>query len=332
MHRCSVVKYLPWQEEIWTALTRRTQQAHAYLLHGPKGSGKRQLAELFAQFLLCQQPQADAACGQCRACKLYASDTHPDMLRVEPAEPGKGILIAHVRELVAGIQQTAQQGGRQVVIVDPAEVMTIESANALLKSLEEPSAGTVFLLISDQLSFLLPTIKSRCVLQACPLPKLEQAQAWLAEHLSDLDEAQRVKLLQLAAGSPMQALEFAKDDVLHMREQVVEGVKHVLKRQIPPAQLAAQWSKLPVVLLLDWFAQWCHNILRYQLTQNTADLGLEDMQAVLGYMAKFIDAEQLTQLHHWILERRNKVLRRAPLRSDLLLESMLVRWLALVGY
>lgn len=327
-----MVDILPWQQDIWQGLIGRTQHAHAYLLHGPAGSGKRQMAELFARFLLCKQPQAAQACGQCRSCKLYAADTHPDMLRVEPEEPGKGILIAYVRELVASIQQTAQQGGRQVVILEPAEVMTLESANALLKSLEEPSAGTVFLLITHQLSFLLPTIKSRCVLQACPLPDLAQAKTWLAQQLPSLDDTQLTKLLQLSGGSPLKAQQFAEDNVLQMRADVVEGVKQLLKRQLAPAQLAGQWTKLPTVLLLDWFAQWCQNILRYQLTQNTVDLGLQDMQPVLGHMAKFVQAEQLTETHSWILERRNKLLRRAPLRADLLLESLLVRWMGLIGF
>lgn len=327
-----MVDILPWQQDIWQGLIGRTQHAHAYLLHGPAGSGKRQMAELFARFLLCKQPQAAQACGQCRSCKLYAADSHPDMLRVEPEEPGKGILIAYVRELVASIQQTAQQGGRQVVILEPAEVMTLESANALLKSLEEPSAGTVFLLITHQLSFLLPTIKSRCVLQACPLPDLAQAKTWLAQQLPSLDDTQLTKLLQLSGGSPMKAQQFAEDNVLQMRADVVEGVKQLLKRQLAPAQLAGQWTKLPTVLLLDWFAQWCQNILRYQLTQNTVDLGLQDMQPVLGHMAKFVQAEQLIETHSWILERRNKLLRRAPLRADLLLESLLVRWMGLIGF
>ncbi len=327
-----MVDILPWQQDIWQGLIGRTQHAHAYLLHGPAGSGKRQMAELFARFLLCKQPQAAQACGQCRSCKLYAADSHPDMLRVEPEEPGKGILIAYVRELVASIQQTAQQGGRQVVILEPAEVMTLESANALLKSLEEPSAGTVFLLITHQLSFLLPTIKSRCVLQACPLPDLAQAKTWLAQQLPSLDDTQLTKLLQLSGGSPLKAQQFAEDNVLQMRADVVEGVKQLLKRQLAPAQLAGQWTKLPTVLLLDWFAQWCQNILRYQLTQNTVDLGLQDMQPVLGHMAKFVQAEQLIETHSWILERRNKLLRRAPLRADLLIESLLVRWMGLIGF
>lgn len=322
---------LPWQQDIWQALTRRTHQAHAYLLHGPAGSGKRQMAEQFARFLLCRQPASGQACGQCSGCHLFGADSHPDMYRLEPEEPGKGILIAHVRELVSGIQQTAQQGGRQVVIVEPAEVMTTESANALLKSLEEPNAGTVFLLVTHHLSFLLPTIKSRCVLQACPLPVPAMAREWLAPQLKELDAEQLDNLLLLAGGSPMQALQFATDNVQGMRGAVVDGVKQLLKRQQAPAQLAGQWAKFPPGLLLQWFAGWCQDMLRYQLTGQEEALGAADMQAVLGHMAKFVQPRQLLETQQWILQRRNKLLRRAPLRTDLVLESLLVRWLALVG-
>lgn len=321
---------LPWQAEPWSALTARAQQAHAYLLHGPVGSGKGLLAERFAHWLLCKQPTPDAGCGHCSACMLYAADTHPDLFRIHPEEPGKGILIGHVRHLVGRIQQTAQQGGRKVIIVQPAEVMTIESANALLKSLEEPGPDTVFLMVTDQLSFLLPTIKSRCVLQACPLPSEELAQQWLAGELVDLGPADQQLLLALAAGSPLRAVQLAGEGILQTRHDVVEGVKQLLKHQVSAVELAQRWAKIPPVTLLEWFAQWCQAILRYQLTQQDSALGLQDMQAVLRHMAKYVQSEAVFTLHGWVIERRLKLLKRAPLRSDLILESLLVQWVALV--
>lgn len=323
-------QHLPWHQPVWEALTGRPHQAHAYLLHGPAGSGKRELAERFAVWLLCSAPAIEDACGRCAACQLYQADSHPDLFVLQPEEAGKAILIGHVRELVTAIQQTAQQGGRKVIILEPAEAMTTESANALLKSLEEPGAGTVFLLLSDRPSFLLPTIKSRCVLQTCPLPELEQAGQWLAEQLPELPTEQRETLLQLAAGSPLLARDYAAEEVLQQRHEVVEGVKQLLKRQAGPGDLAARWSKYPPVLLLEWFANWAQTILRYQLTEDEVELGLADMQPVLKYMAGRVSAAALVELHEWILERRVKLLRRAPLRQDLLFESLLGQWLALM--
>lgn len=325
-----MTKVFPWQQEIWQALTRRRNQAHAYLLHGPAGSGKQQLAENFARFLLCRQPVADSACGKCSSCKLYQADSHPDLLRVEPEEEGKGILIGRIRELVGQIQQTPQQGGRLVVILQPAEAMTIESSNALLKSLEEPTASTIFILVSHQPGFLLPTIKSRCVLQACPLPAPAQALDWLGGQLSALDTDECRLLLTLAAGSPLKAVAFANDEVIKIRAEVVEGVKQLLKLQASAVELAARWNKFPLLLLLEWFAQWNQALLRYQLSEQQEHLGLPDMQPVLGHMAKFARAQDIVQLQQWLLERRNKLLRRAPLQSQLILETLLAQWLALV--
>lgn len=320
----------PWQTSLWQSLAGRSQQAHAYLLHGPAGSGKRALAECFAAFLLCKAPVQQRACGQCSACKLYAADTHPDLVRLEPEEEGKGILIASVRELVSKILQTSQQGGRKVVIVEPAEAMTIGSANALLKSLEEPAGSTVFLLISHQFSFLLPTIKSRCVLQVCPLPSSEDSIQWLQQQRPELSAEQCQTVLALASGSPLNAQKLLDADVLALREQVVAGVKQLFKQQSSPSDLAQAWAKIPQELLFDWFCQWAQLMLRYKMTEDETQLGLPDMRVVLKHVASRAALTALLETQDWLLEHRQKVLRRVPLRADLLLESLLLRWQALL--
>lgn len=320
----------PWQASLWHSLAGRSQQAHAYLLHGPEGSGKRALAEHFAAFLLCKSPEQEQPCGQCTACKLYAADTHPDLLRLEPEEVGKGILIASVRDLVGRILQTSQQGGRKVIIVEPAEAMTTGSANALLKSLEEPAGSTVFLLISHQFSFLLPTIKSRCVLQVCPLPSQQDSVQWLQQQQPELTAEQCQTLLALASGSPLNALKLSDGDVLAIREQVVNGVKQLFKQQSSPSELALAWAKIPQELLFDWFCQWAQLLLRYKMTEDEEQLGLPDMRIVLKHVAPRTSLELLLEMQDWLLEHRQKVLRRVPLRADLLLEGLLVRWQALL--
>lgn len=140
----------PWQQALWSQLGGRAQHAHAYLLYGPAGIGKRALAEHWAAQLLCQRPAAAGACGECKACQLLAAGTHPDYFVLEPEEAEKPIRVDQVRDLVGFVVQTAQLGGRKVVLLEPAEAMNVNAANALLKSLEEPSGDTVLLLISHQ--------------------------------------------------------------------------------------------------------------------------------------------------------------------------------------
>ena len=140
----------PWQAALWQQLASRKQHAHAYLLHGPAGIGKRALAERLRALLLCHAPVGLEACGQCKGCHLLAAGTHPDDFVLEPEEVDKAIRVDQVRELVSFVVQTAQLGGRKVVLLEPVEAMNLNAANALLKSLEEPSGNTVLLLVSHQ--------------------------------------------------------------------------------------------------------------------------------------------------------------------------------------
>lgn len=321
----------PWQDSLWQHLAGRPRHAHAYLLHGPAGIGKRALAERLMARLLCQQPAGDDACGQCKSCFLLAAGTHPDNYVLEPEEVDKAIRVDQVRDLVDFVVQTAQLGGRKVVLLEPAESMNLNAANALLKSLEEPSGDTVLLLISHQPSRLLPTIKSRCVQQACPLPGEAESLAWLARALPDSDATTRSDLLALAGGSPLTALRLHGQGVLEQRAQVVEGVKKLIKQQVGVSQLAEGWNAVPLVLLFDWFCDWAQLMLRYQLTQDEAGLGLADMRKVVQYLADKSSQTKVLAMQEWLLQQRQKVLGKANLNRVLLLEALLVQWASLPG-
>ncbi|MCQ4267192.1 DNA polymerase III subunit delta' [Pseudomonas stutzeri] len=322
---------LAWQRGTWQQLVARAQHAHAYLLHGPRGIGKRLLAEQFAASLLCQNPSAAGACGRCKACQLLAAHTHPDYYVLEPEDVDKAIRVDQVRDLVGFVTQTAQLGGRKMVLLEPVEAMNLNAANALLKSLEEPSGETILLLVSHQPSRLLPTIKSRCVQQACPLPSRQQSLEWLASQLPDLAAELHEELLALAGGSPLLAAKLHGQSVLELRAQVVEGVKKLHKAQQSPSQLAESWNALPVGLLFDWFCEWVHLILRYQMTGDEAALGAADMNKVLHYLGQKASRENVMALQDWLLAQRHKVLGKANLNRVLLLEALLVQWASLPG-
>jgi len=176
-----------------------------------------------------------------------------------------------------------------VVVLHPAEAMNQNAANALLKSLEEPTAETYLLLISDQPSRLLPTIRSRCRVQPLGLPGLQQARDWLGAELPDVDDNQRTLLLQMAMGAPLRALDLHQQGAVAHREKVVEGVKALLKGQISAPRLAEQWNSIALDLLLDWFAAWTLELLKLnQGAQEAASSA--DMDKVLGYLLGIADS------------------------------------------
>jgi DNA polymerase-3 subunit delta' len=324
-----VAEAYPWQDSLWQQLAGRKQHAHAYLLHGPAGIGKRALAERLMASLLCQRPTAHDACGECKSCLLLKAGSHPDNYILEPEEADKAIKVDQVRDLVSFVVQTSQMGGRKVVLIEPVESMNVNAANALLKSLEEPSGDTVLLLVSHQTSRLLPTIKSRCVQQACPLPSEAMSLAWLAKALPDCAEEERIELLTLAAGSPLAAVNLQAQGVREQRALVVDGVKKLLKQQQSPTQLAEGWNAIPLLLLFDWFCDWSSLILRYQLTQDEEGLGLADMRKVVQYLAQKTSQDKVLGIQDWILAQRQKVMSKANLNRVLLLEALLVQWASL---
>ena len=218
----------PWNEPIVASLKQRLQRLpHALLVHGARGVGKLELAERIAQLLLCEHPEeARRPCGACDACRWQLAGNHPDFRRLEPeilmkepaqpaeeeggarrGKPSSVIKVEQVRELADFLYVGSHRGRRRVALVHPAEEMNPYAANALLKGLEEPPAGAVFLLVSHHPARLLPTIRSRCVALPVPLPSAESALAWLA--------GQGVKgagrWLAYAGGAPLRARDYAAE-------------------------------------------------------------------------------------------------------------------------
>ena len=152
----------PWQEQRWQQLLQQHREGrlpHALMFNGPPGCGKQQLAGQLVNHLLCNSPGEGKACGQCKGCQLLKAGSHPDALMIEPDEPGKAIKIDQIRHAAGFVAQTAQMGGYKGIIIAPAESLNINSANALLKILEEPGAKTVFVLVSSQPGRVTPTVR-----------------------------------------------------------------------------------------------------------------------------------------------------------------------------
>ncbi len=138
----AVVSPYPWQVDQFDQVSQLFQTArlpHALLIQGEPGLGKLVFAQALAQLILCQKNKAGAstsmACGQCKGCQLFQAGTHPDLLAVQLEEKAKQIKVNQIRRLVDFVSKTSQLEGMQVIIIEPAEAMNINAANALLKSL-----------------------------------------------------------------------------------------------------------------------------------------------------------------------------------------------------
>ncbi|MBI5040490.1 MAG: DNA polymerase III subunit delta', partial [Gammaproteobacteria bacterium] len=152
----------PWQDTEWAQLRARAAQRrlpHALLVTGPAGVGKCDFADAFARSLLCKHPAGDgSACGNCEACHLVRAGTHPDYLTVTFIEDKTQIGIDQIRELCRALALKSHAGGYKIAIVTPAERMTVEAANSLLKTLEEPTDNTLLMLVTEQPARLPATI------------------------------------------------------------------------------------------------------------------------------------------------------------------------------
>ncbi|OAT86122.1 DNA polymerase III subunit delta' [Desulfotomaculum copahuensis] len=200
---------LAGHEDIIRSLRRAVTDgrvAHAYLFAGPAGTGKTTAARALAAALLCRQPRDGEACGACRDCRQMAAGSHPDLHLIVPE--GASIKIGQVREMQRAATLYPVQGRRQVYLIRDADLMTAGAANALLKTLEEPPAGVVFILTSVRPYALLPTVVSRCqdyFFRVLPLPLVMA----VVQRETGLDPEAAALVAALSGGSPGRALELA---------------------------------------------------------------------------------------------------------------------------
>jgi len=251
------MKLAPWQSQVYARALQCLEQGklgHALLLTGPPDLGKREVAEALAARLLCPQPRADGhACGDCRACRLLpqqhsglaASQLHPDLQRVELEPNDKGdklrteITVEQGRRLGQWFALTPAFGGAQVAIIDPAELMNVSAANALLKTLEEPSPERYLILVTSRPGRLPATIRSRCQRLEFRVPAPERAREWLATQGFD---ARRVDAaLAAAKGNPGQAARWLREGGLELREAVLAQLEAVASGRSAPIQVAQGW-------------------------------------------------------------------------------------------
>ena len=333
--------------ELWERLqARRAQLPHSLLLTGPRGLGKLDLASRFAGSLLCENPQTDRqACGACPACNWLAQGNHPDFRLLQPdalagTEPEEGgetkesakkasqqITIDQVRGLDDFLHVGTHRHGLRVILVCPAEAMNRSTANALLKTLEEPAAGTLFLLVSNEPERLLPTIRSRCQSAAVALPPPERARAWLSA--AGVEDAER--WLALAGGAPLLAAALGASGERLLIDALLAELRN--GATLDPLAAAAALDKTvkaekggtPMKRVMEWAQKWLVDLslvssqlpVRYFVSERKQIEGLvarTEPQRVLAFARKALQYKRHSE---------------HPLNSRLFLEDFFMGYAAL---
>jgi DNA polymerase-3 subunit delta' len=264
----------PWQMNDWTHLLELLKRPPSGLLFkGTKGIGKLDLAVNFAQSLLCQQPDVSGfACGNCPSCHWFEQGSHPDYRLLQPEtlspdgsegdeiksisgkKPSKQVSVDQIRGLADFFGMSSHQGGRRVIIIHPAETMNANAANALLKSLEEPTPGLLFILVSHKPQQLLPTIRSRCQSFALSAPDTASATHWLKEqgvkHPADA--------LAASGFAPLLAVQLDEQLGSEERDKLLRAVRKPASLDV--FALAEALQKTEQVLVVQWLQQWCFDL------------------------------------------------------------------------
>lgn len=215
--------YRPWHQPIKETLSHMLEESrlpHGLLFMGPRFIGKTHFARSFAQRLLCLSEnfsKKDDAfadpCGNCKSCLLFNAETHPDYHEVICAEGKQSIPVSDVRMLHATLVQKSQLSGNKVCVVNSADKFNENSANAILKLLEEPPEQTYFLLIAHQVQKILPTVKSRCTQVRFGMPEAGSIEPFLKQFFSrseneHVDEAKISEAIIRSGGFPEKALAY----------------------------------------------------------------------------------------------------------------------------
>lgn len=338
----------PWQATAWQQLQDlRQRMPHAILLHGPNGIGKTRLAEYLAKSLLCEQVQGQGhPCGTCASCTWFEQMNHPDYRRIRPealeegdtgdgegaaeegggegkkagkSAPSKEIKIDQIRVLADFMNISTHRQGLRVVVLYPAHALNMMSANALLKTLEEPPPNTVFLLVTDSLNRLLPTILSRCRKFGLSLPEAKAALGWLQQQgVSDA-----AGWLAEQGGAPLAALDAAQQG---QREELDWFLQQLMQPGIESALKAAdKLQKMPVSQLLLCLQRWLYDLFSYKLT-GTIRYYPRHSKALAGLAAR-LELNRLLKTLKLMNQRRLIV--EHPLAPKLFIEDMLLDYSAL---
>ena len=298
--------------------------SHAYIISGEKGMGKRMLADAFAMTLLCER-DGDAPCGECHSCRQFLAGSHPDVILVTHQKPNT-ISVDEIREQVSGtVDIRPFSSEKKIYLIEEAEKMTVQAQNALLKTLEEPPAYAVFLLLSANADSFLPTVLSRCV--NLPLrPLTDQQVTDMLEARLGLPEKRAEVFAAFSRGNPGKALACAESEDF---EKLSEGLLNILTniKEMDIAMILDAIKALadkPAELneCLDFMELWYRDVLMYKVTMDPNGLTFKGEFPAIRKVVERSSYEGLEKILSAIQKARARL--QANVNREIALELMLL--------
>jgi DNA polymerase-3 subunit delta' len=300
----------PAQAEVNAALAAG-RLAHGILVHEDPGAGGAKFARWVAQRVNCKEKAAP--CGECQSCRWIAADQHPDVTRLSPEGDSTQIVIQAVRDLAADLALTSHGSGYKVAIVAPAEAMNPFAANALLKTLEEPPARTLVLLVSGQPSRLLPTLRSRCSKLRLVAPTRDAAARFLENVRGPGPWAEA---LEATGAGPFTLFDADPAAIVQIRGETVSTLADLASGNVQPPAVAERWARGDLALRLACLESWVtHRILESQGIRDVTHLSVAGLPPKICRLFEFSDAiRDMRKLAHTSLNKAMAV------------ETLLWRW------
>jgi DNA polymerase-3 subunit delta' len=317
-----------WQHDAWQlAHAAIARGAHALLVAGPRGSGKRDFALALAAAYLCADRAADgSACGRCESCRWIAAGTHPDHALIEPLEDEEGeegtakrakpITVDQVRQLSALLALTSHRPAGKAIVLHPAEALNPAASNALLKSLEEPPTGALFILVANRPALLLATVRSRCQLVPIRIGDTQAIRTWLAAN-AERDDAEL--LLALAGGAPLEAAAIGRDPQWARRAAFLSALA---LETADPIALAETYRDVAPALILSWLQTWTFDLTHVRYCGRCRYH--RDLETLAARVAETTDPIAVTRLHRRLVAAQRHI--NHPLHPRLLVEQWLIAY------
>lgn len=292
--------------------------AHAYLFVGQEHLGKKTVAMEFVKSLECQNRNGQnlSFCDKCVSCQEINKNSHPDVLLVAPEiieEKGKKreqeIGIEKIRDIQRQISLFSFRGGYKIIIIDSAEKMTRQAANALLKTLEEPSQKTIFILVSSAPRALLPTIISRCLMIKFSLIGGKTIEKALKKINSANSKISLEKIIRLSAGRPGLALIYLNQpELIRAKEKALKETEEVLKKDLNFRFQYAENLAKDLFIAQDALNNWLLYFRDMILVKNGCDdLMLGEGEKEKKQMSSISNMQKLAEITRKIMETKKSL-------------------------